>query len=369
MFKIMDGDYSYLRESLHQIIELNEDEQFYKAYYEAGKAPDRLKSFLEQVDREDAVRRHLVIPEILPEIISYEMHDSEYFKENDGRNVYISRHNRYTPSFMHQHDFFEMVFVLSGRCTQNIGLKRLNFQEGDIIFIAPGAFHTMEVFDDETAVFNILLRKSTFYQMFAPMMTRDDLMGHFFSEGFYNTKRIEYLAFHLPGDTLIEKQLLFLKLYREHLFHDAYSDQILIGLLTAEVAEIMRSYQDTMESSYSETPVQATDNFLVLNYLQNHLEDVSLADVADHFGFSVSYCSRLIKSTTGQGFNDWKRTLRMRQAEHMLLNTKKSVADIGAALGYLNLETFIRTFKREIHLTPSQYRKQMAEKNDSEVRP
>lgn len=362
MFKVGDEDYSYLKESLHQIIDLNEDEQFYKAYYEAGKSQDGLKCFLDSVDREDAMRRHLVIPEILPEIISYEMHDSEYFKENDGRNVYISRHNRYTPSFMHRHDFFEIVFVMSGKCTQNIGLKRLNFQEGDVIFIAPGIFHTMEVFDDETAAFNILLRKSTFYQMFASMMTRDDIMGNFFSEGFYDTKRIEYLAFHMADDTLLEKQMLFLKMYREHLFRDAYSDQIMIGMLTAANGMMMRNYQDTMESTCSEGGTQTSDNFLVLNYLQNHLEDVSLTDVADHFGFSVSYCSRLIKSTTGQGFNDWKRTLRMRQAEHMLLNTKKSVADIGSALGYLNLETFIRTFKKEIHLTPAQYRKQMTAK-------
>lgn len=366
MFDIMDKDYSYLSESLEQIMNINEDEQFYKEYYEAGKSPERLKQFLNSIDRKDAVKRHLVIPEILPEIISYEMHDSEYFKEGDSRNVYITRHNRYTPAFMHRHDFFEVVFIMTGRCSQNIGLKRLNFKEGDIIFIAPGVFHTMEVFDDDTAVFNILLRKSTFHQMFAPMMKQNDLMGHFFSEGLYNTKRIEYLVFHIADSTFIEKQLLFLKMYREHLFHDSYSDQILIGMLTAVNAIMMRDYQNTMESSYSDVQSQITDNFLVLNYLQNHLAEVSLSDVAEHFGFSVSYCSRLIKATTGQGFNEWKRTLRMRQAEHMLLNTKKSVEEIGSSLGYLNLETFIRTFKKEIHLTPAQYRKQMTAKKVSE---
>lgn len=362
MFGITNMDDTYLEAALSRIMDMNEDEKFYKEYYLAGKSSEHLKRFLNTVDREDAIRRHLVIPEILPEIISYEMQDSEYFRKEDGRSVYISRHNRYTPSFLHRHDFFEIIFVMTGKCSQNIGLKRLNFTEGDMVFIAPGVFHTMEVFDDETAVLNILLRKSTFHQMFAPVMKQENLMGQFFSEGLYNTKQIEYLVFHLADRDLVDKQLLFLRMYREHLFHDLYSDQIMVGMMTAIFSNTMRDYQDTMESSYLDVTTQNSDNFLVLSYIQNHLAEVSLSDVADHFGFSVSYCSRLIKSTTGQGFNDWKRTLRIRQAEHMLLDTKKSVEDIAEALGYMNLETFIRTFKKELHLTPSQYRKQMKTK-------
>ena len=69
------------------IFRLNEDEEFYKAYYRAGHSSEGLKEFLSQIDKGDATRRHLVIPELLPEIISYEMNDEEYFKEGDSRNV------------------------------------------------------------------------------------------------------------------------------------------------------------------------------------------------------------------------------------------------------------------------------------------
>lgn len=358
MHEMMGNDYSYLKESLHQLINLNEDELFYKQYYEASESEKKLEDFLKTVNREDAVKRHLVIPEVLPEIISYDMQEKEYFEDDGNRNVYISRHNRYTPAFMHRHAFFEMIFVLSGRGAQNIGLKRVNFKEGDLIFIAPGVFHTMEVFNDETAVFNILLRKSTFYQMFSPVMKRNDQIGHFFSEGLNDTKRVEYLIFHMSGDKLAELQVLFLRLYQEHVFHDSYSDQVMVGILTSFTAMIMRHYRDSMETSLSDIQNQTTDDFLILNYIQNHLEDVSLSELADHFGFSVSYCSRMIKITTGQGFNDWKRTLRIRQAEHMLLSTRKTIHEIGIELGYQNSETFIRTFKKVLHLTPTQYRKQ-----------
>lgn len=50
-----------MEETLRQITELNEDEKFYKAYFQAGKSEEALRQFLKGVDREDAVRRHLVI--------------------------------------------------------------------------------------------------------------------------------------------------------------------------------------------------------------------------------------------------------------------------------------------------------------------
>ena len=99
----MDVRYKTLEE---QIFLLNEDEKFYRDYYEAGQSSRDLQSFLSSVDQEDAIRRHLVIPDLLPEIISYEMNDEEYFKEGEQRNVYISQHNRYTPPF-----FIGIIFL------------------------------------------------------------------------------------------------------------------------------------------------------------------------------------------------------------------------------------------------------------------
>lgn len=348
-----------LEKTQKEITELNCDEKFYKAYFHAGKSEKTLREFLKDVNIEDAIRRHLVIPELLPDNISYYMDDNEYFSENDERNIFISRHNRYTPGFTHKHNFFEIVYVYSGSCTQNIGLERLVFQKGDFIFIAPGVFHNIEVFDDETVVFNILLRKATFYQMFAPLMKQNDIVSEFFSEGLYNSQRINYLIFHtdIAGTANVPKYMI--QLYQEHLFHDSCSDQIMIGMMTMLIGIITRYYLSTMESSLTENLRQGPDHFLVLNYIQANLNTVTLTDVAEHFGFSISYCSRLIKTSTGLGFNEWKNSLRMRRAERMLLNTKKSIAVISSELGYMNPETFIRSFKKFTRLTPIQYRKQI----------
>lgn len=338
------------------MIPLNKDEQFYKEYYQASKSPATLKRFLARVDRQDAIDRHLVIPELLPEIISYEMKDTEYFQEGDGRHVFISRHNRYTPAFMHRHDFFEIIFVYSGHCVQSIDVERRRFEAGDLIFIAPHFYHTMEVFDDDSIIFNILLKKKTFYQVFAPMMKNKDALGTFFSEGLYNGKQIKYIFFHLSHGSPDLPQKYMMRMYEEQLHEDAYSDQILIGMLTALNALVMRYEQDTME--FSSEAENKTSDVRILSYIQNNLDTVTLEDIADHFGFSVAYCSRLVRDTTGFTFTRWKRILRVRLAERLLLNTDLSIEEIGSRLGYENPETFIRSFKKEMHITPARYRKE-----------
>ena len=349
-----------LLEIAKQLNEFNEDELFYRDYYEAGKNSENLKRFLAAVDLEDAIRRHLVIPELLPEIISYEMDDSKYFEDGSNKTVIISKHNRYSPA-VYEHDFFEIVFVYSGQCEPTIGLDRKKFSAGDLIFVAPGVYHTMEVFDDESIILNILLRKGTFYQVFGSLMHGHSLIGEFFSGGLYKSEQIRYLVFHKGNRELRSAQGRALVLYMEQMNRDPFSDQMMIGLVITFIAKTMRDDMDVMESSYSDNKSAGKDDLRIMRYIQNHLADVTLADTADHFGFSVSYCSRLIKSATGQNFNDWKRTLRVRKAEEILKGTRMPIAEIGAELGFENPESFIRAFKKECGMTPAKYRKQMAE--------
>ena len=55
-----------LGKTLNELFELNEDEKFYKDYFEVSASSGQLKKFLDKVDLDDAIRRHLIIPELLP---------------------------------------------------------------------------------------------------------------------------------------------------------------------------------------------------------------------------------------------------------------------------------------------------------------
>ncbi len=333
---------------------MNEDELFYREYYKAAKDPKTLRHFLEKINPAVVVRRRLVVPEVFPDRISYNMKDDEYFLQSGGSNIFLSRHNRYTPAFLHKHSFFEIVYCMEGHCAQSIGMGRLELNPGDVSFLAPGTFHTMEVFDEDSLIFNILLRHGSFYEMFAPVLQRNNVISNFFTKGVHEGHRISYLLFHTDRDSFLMEEVL--NMWQEQEQADEYTDQVLIGSLIRDIGYLMRYYRDTLETAISGQTV-LPDNFLVMNYIQERLSHVTLAEVARQFNFSVSYCSRLIKSSTGMGFSDWKRILRLRRAEYMLINTNQTISEISEGLGYMNPETFIRAFRKEFRVSPSVYRK------------
>ena len=87
-----------LIQSLHS---LNDSEQFYLQYQLAKKNPSAFRRFLKEVDIEECVRKHYVIPEI-----SATMPDAmrdEYFFSDPQIGMLISKHNCYSPVFQHFH--------------------------------------------------------------------------------------------------------------------------------------------------------------------------------------------------------------------------------------------------------------------------
>ena len=92
-------------------------------------------------------------------------------------------------------------------------------------------------------------------------------------------------------------------------------------------------------------------------YIEQHIsEDISLNDISAWVGLSPAYVSRTFKENTGQNFVEYLSICRVEQAKELLKNTQLSIKEIGFKSGFNSMQTFIRTFKKLEHCTPSQYR-------------
>ena len=83
--------------------------------------------------------------------------------------------------------------------------------------------------------------------------------------------------------------------------------------------------------------------------------DLSLVDVSERFGISVTYVSKLFKRKTGINFYVFLESLRIDKACEMLKEGKVPIKDITTQVGYLNDATFRRAFKRKNGVSPSNY--------------
>ncbi|PYI57461.1 helix-turn-helix domain-containing protein [Paenibacillus flagellatus] len=96
----------------------------------------------------------------------------------------------------------------------------------------------------------------------------------------------------------------------------------------------------------------------VMDYVENRFaDDASLDLLADKLNLSVAYLSVFIKEKTGANFSEHINAVRIRKAKEMLAGTDWSVQDISERIGYRNVTSFIRMFKKMTGVPPGEYRK------------
>ena len=84
---------------------------------------------------------------------------------------------------------------------------------------------------------------------------------------------------------------------------------------------------------------------------------LTVARVAEHFGYSPDHISRLCKKNYGIGAGKLINRFLMVRARELLCNTGKYVKEISAELGFSNDKEFVGYFKYHEGCFPSEYRK------------
>jgi transcriptional regulator GlxA family with amidase domain len=97
------------------------------------------------------------------------------------------------------------------------------------------------------------------------------------------------------------------------------------------------------------------------NYIEeNYHRPINLQVLAQMASTSERTLVRHFKSSTGNTPNEYLQRVRMEKAKQFLENSKNSVKEICYAVGYNDLSTFRRTFKKYAGINPLEYRKEFA---------
>ena len=92
---------------------------------------------------------------------------------------------------------------------------------------------------------------------------------------------------------------------------------------------------------------------------------VSIAELARELFLSPSRAGHLVRELTGKTFTQLLEDERMARADKLLRFSDRTISDIAATVGYINLGYFDRLFQRRFDLSPVQYR----QKNRTPIRP
>ena len=98
--------------------------------------------------------------------------------------------------------------------------------------------------------------------------------------------------------------------------------------------------------------------YRILKYINENLENrITEKEVADRFGYSLTYFSEKFKSYTGCTFRTYVNKRTMQYAAKCIRENDK-ITDIAFDLGYNGLNGFEKAFRNEFGISPIQYKKQ-----------
>lgn len=270
-----------------------------------------------------------------------------------GRLISIRPHTRFASFPEHRHNYVEIIYMCSGSTNHIINEKtKITLGTGELLLINQHASHSIERADYNDIAVNFIILPE-FFDVALTMIGPDNLLSNFLISSLRDVKGdIGFLHFKvkdvLPVQNLVEN-LIWSLVKRMPNYKRIY--QVTMGLLFLELL----NYTDCMDME-----INSNVNALVVSALreiEENYKNANLTEIAERYNVSVAYISRLIKQSTGSTFKELLQTKKLSVAASLLTNSRLSVDDIIAAVGYDNTSYFYRIFKEKYNLSPTSYRK------------
>lgn len=95
----------------------------------------------------------------------------------------------------------------------------------------------------------------------------------------------------------------------------------------------------------------------IIRYLEEHFrEEIVFEDMAKEIGISYSYMRKIVYELTGKSLIDYTNMLRIQKAKEILLESNLSISQIASEVGYYNVQSFNRFFRKYEGMSPSSYK-------------
>lgn len=134
-----------------------------------------------------------------------------------------------------------------------------------------------------------------------------------------------------------------------------YNKTFLDYMTTSVLCEIHNQFFHEKKTQTSDSKRQIYND--IIDYVKLTLtQNIKVSDIAEHFGYNAKYLSHLFSNIENISLKQYILREKMELAKYMLTDTNDTIKEIASALSFSDSHNFMRTFKKVVGLTPSQYR-------------
>jgi YesN/AraC family two-component response regulator len=249
----------------------------------------------------------------------------------------------------HYHNAYEIYYMLEGERYYFIKDRTYHVMKGDIVLIGMDELHKT-VHTGAPGAERILINFKDEYLCHILSISKDMDLLSCFSQNQY------VLRLNRTEQKFVENllQKILEENKNEAKGFDTYSKILLAELLLF----LNRSIEHPRISQFEHPSSLHKKISEIVVYLNSHYnEEITLDLISRHFYISPYYFSRLFKEVTGFSFVEYLNSVRIREAQKMLLESCCKISDIADKTGFDSSTHFGRVFKAITGLSPLQYRK------------
>jgi len=260
---------------------------------------------------------------------------------------YLEKHyqNLHRP---HRHSFYHMVLFTKGKGSHTIDFEKFPVKPYQIYFMAPGQVHSWH-FEGEVDGYIVHFNEALFASF---LQSNDYLHRFYFFQG-----NAEDGTCQIPNSiqpaivSLFEAMLVEMKEGKEQNL-----DMIRLKLLELFIT-IERHCTGRKKAAVPQQKLTLLRNFQHL--IDKHFRTIRLPkEYADLLYVTPNHLNALCRDLVGKTAGDLIRDRVLLEAKRLLTNADISVAEIAYDLNFQDNSYFSRFFKKNVGLTPEEFRKQ-----------
>lgn len=261
-------------------------------------------------------------------------------------------------TWMHWHDYYELWVATEGSGEFRAGSHTFAFGPGDVVLVDPLKIHGVVRMEKAHAPLVVFFHA----EAVAPSGGGVDL-GFLSAWDRRPEKVLPRLEADTPATTSVHGALLRLA---QTWFAPASAEGRLLALrfhLLELLLQLRRAFiaKGGESDSISTRAEREARLGRVLEFVAQRCDGpIAQPEVARVAGMSTSRFRAFFKETTGWGFADYLRDLRLERAARLLRETNESVAEVACATGFSDQSHLQRLFKAKHSVSPLAYRKQNA---------
>jgi AraC-like DNA-binding protein len=280
-------------------------------------------------------------------------------KSNDICVVLDSSNNGFDYP-LHNHPEIEINLVMGMSGRRIVGDSTESYEENDLVILGPYLYHKW--YGDED-----LLRKKQQYRVITIQFDAAQFSTHLMmKDSFYairNLLKESLRGIQITGATYEMARKIMIEMTQNKGFDNTISFLKLLDVLSKAKEKRFLSLLEFNAPG----PLPNNQRIqIAYAYIMQHYTDptMKILDVADKVQMTENAFSRFFHKQSFRSFSDFLTDLRLGKACKLILESDKTISEIGYMSGFNNLSNFNRLFKKYRGYTPNEFRKKYIQEGE-----